>query len=44
MNRLKHKETQLKLQEQQTKKNYRIETQNKQFLPIEMDRNIKDMF
>ena len=30
MNRLKHKKTQLKSQEQQTKKNYRMETQNKQ--------------
>jgi len=44
MNRLKNKETQLKSQEQQTKKNYRIETLNKHILPIEMDRNIKDMF
>jgi len=44
MNWLKHKETHLKSQEQQTKKNYRIEIQNKQVLPIEMDRNIKDMF
>jgi len=44
MNRLKLKETQLKSQEQQTKRNYRIKTQNKQVLPIEMTRNIKDMF
>ena len=44
MNRLKLKETQLKSQEQQAKKNYRIETQYNQVLPIEMERNIKDMF
>jgi len=44
MNQLKYKETQLKSQEQQTKKNYLIEILNKHILPIEMDRNIKDMF
>ena len=44
MNRLKNKETQLNSQEQQTKKNYRIETLNKHILPVEMYRNIKDMF
>jgi len=54
MNRLKHKETQmnwLKLketqpqsEEQQARRNYRTKTQNKQVLPIEMTRNIKDMF
>jgi len=44
MNRLKLKETQLKSQEQQTKRNYRIKKQNKQVLPTEMTRNIKDMF
>jgi len=43
MNQLKFKETQLKSQEQQTKRNYRIKTQKKQVLPIEMTRNIKDM-
>ena len=44
MDRLKLKETQSKSQEQQTTRNYRIKTQNKQVLPIEMIRNIKDMF
>jgi len=44
MNQWKHKETQLTSQEQQTKKNYRIETLNKHILPIEMDTNIEDMF
>ena len=44
MNRLKHKETQPKPQEQQTRRNYRIKTQNKLVLPIEKTRNIKDMF
>jgi len=44
MNQLKLKKTQLKSQERPTKRNYRIETQNKQVLPIEMTRNIKDMF
>jgi len=36
--------TQPKPQEQQTRRNYRTKTQNKQVLPIEMTRNIKDMF
>ena len=44
MNRLKHKDTQQKPQEQKTRRNYRIKTQNKQVLPIEKTRNIKDMF
>jgi len=44
MNRLKHKETQPKPQEQQARRNYRTKTQNKQVLPIEMTRNIKDLF
>jgi len=44
MNQLKPKETQPKPQEQQTRRNYRTKTQNKQVLPIEMIRNIKDMF
>ena len=44
MNRLKHKEKQPKPQEQKTKRNYRIKTQNKLVLPIEKIRNIKDMF
>jgi len=44
MNRLKLKETQQKPQEQQTIRNYRMKTQNKQVLPIEKTRNIKDMF
>ena len=38
MNRLKHKETQPKPQEQQTRRNYRTKTQNKQILPIKMTR------
>jgi len=44
MNRLKHKETQPKPQEQQTKRNYQIKTENKLVLPIEKTRNTKDMF
>ena len=44
MNRLKHKETQQKREEQQTRRNYRMKTQNKQVLPIEITRNNKDMF
>jgi len=44
MNPLKHKETQPKSQEQKTIRNYRTKTQNKQVLPIEITRNIKDMF
>jgi len=44
MNRLKHKATQPKPQEQQPRRNYRTKTQNKQVLPTEMTRNIKDLF
>ena len=44
LHRLKHKETQPKPQEQQDNRNYRTKTQTKQFLPIKITRNIKDMF
>ena len=44
MNRWKHKETQPQSQEQQARRKYRTKTQNKQVLPIEMTRNIKDIF
>jgi len=40
MNRLKHKETQPKPQEKQTRRNYRIKTQNKLVIPIEKTRNM----